>query len=60
VAGRLGDVTLSAGHRSAAVAVAAGALDLFQFSDAPVFAKLNLFRSQVDGDHGEARDNPAR
>jgi gentisate 1,2-dioxygenase len=28
-----------------------GALDLFQFSDAPVFEKLNLFRSYVDGEH---------
>jgi gentisate 1,2-dioxygenase len=26
-----------------------GALDLFQFSDAPIFAKLNLFRSAVEG-----------
>ncbi|TCO32470.1 gentisate 1,2-dioxygenase [Kribbella steppae] len=25
-----------------------GALDLFQFSDAPIFSKLNLFRSQVE------------
>jgi gentisate 1,2-dioxygenase len=27
-----------------------GALDLFQFSDAPVFAKLGLFRSETQGD----------
>jgi gentisate 1,2-dioxygenase len=25
-----------------------GALDLFQFSDVPVFEKLNLYRSQED------------
>jgi gentisate 1,2-dioxygenase len=25
-----------------------GALDLFQFSDAPIFSKLNLFRSHVE------------
>ena len=25
-----------------------GALDLFQFSDAPIFEKLNLYRSQED------------
>jgi gentisate 1,2-dioxygenase len=24
-----------------------GALDLFQFSDAPIFSKLNLFREEV-------------
>jgi len=24
-----------------------GALDLFQFSDAPIFAKLNLFRREA-------------
>jgi gentisate 1,2-dioxygenase len=27
-----------------------GALDLFQFSDAPIFTKLNLFRSQTEED----------
>jgi len=51
---------LSIGSEASASDSDSGALDLFQFSDAPVFAKLNLFRSQVDGDHGEARDNPAR
>lgn len=28
-----------------------GALDLFQFSDAPILTKLNLFRAQVDENH---------
>lgn len=28
-----------------------GALDLFQFGDAPIFDRLNLFRSQVDKDN---------
>jgi gentisate 1,2-dioxygenase len=43
-------VPFSARSEASASDSDSGALDLFQFSDAPIFAKLNLFRSEVEGD----------
>ena len=43
-------VPFSARSEASASDSDSGALDLFQFSDAPIFAKLNLFRREVEGD----------
>lgn len=41
-------VPFSAKSEASASDSDSGALDLFQFSDAPIFVKLNLFRSEVE------------
>jgi gentisate 1,2-dioxygenase len=41
-------VPFSAKSEASASDSDSGALDFFQFSDAPIFAKLNLFRSEVE------------
>jgi gentisate 1,2-dioxygenase len=42
-------VPFSARSEASASDSDSGALDLFQFSDAPIFAKLNLFRREIEG-----------
>ena len=44
----IAQVPFSAKSEASACDSDSGALDLYQFSDAPIFAKLNLFRSEVE------------